>query len=60
MVTIACMNKSIIPLCVYFQVCDTWEAVRALDEAENWAERTRVLSKADHTELIHYAKVFVQ
>lgn len=40
-----------------FQVCDTWEAVRALDDAENWAERTRVLSKADHTELIDYAKV---
>ena len=40
-----------------FQVCDTWEAVRALDEAENWAERTRVLSKADHTELIHQATV---
>ena len=39
-------------------MCDTWEAVRALDEAENWAERTRVLSKADHTELIHYAKVW--
>lgn len=40
-----------------FQVDDSWEAVRVLDDAEKWAERNRVLSKADHSELIHYAQV---
>ena len=33
-----------------------WEQIRALDEVENWAERTRVVSKKDHqyyTECAH-------
>lgn len=36
---------------------DTWDAIRSLDEEENWTERNRVLSKVDHLENIKCAKV---
>lgn len=36
-----------------------WEAIRSLDEEENWVERNRVLSKADHLEIVENAKVCV-
>ena len=36
---------------------DSWDAIRSLDEEENWVERNRVLSKTDHLVLIEYAKV---
>ncbi len=36
---------------------DSWEAIRSLDEEENWTERNRVLSKDDHLLLNDYAKV---
>ena len=34
-----------------------WDAIRSLDEEESWSERNRVLSKADHQELVEAAKV---
>ena len=34
-----------------------WEAIRGLDEEENWAERNRVLSKKDHLQLVESARV---
>ena len=39
---------------------DTWDAIRSLDEEENWTERNRVLSKTDHLENIQCAKVYIQ
>jgi hypothetical protein len=36
-----------------------WEAIRCLDEEENWIERNRVLSKADHVEILANAQVCV-
>ena len=40
-----------------FQTHDNWDAVRVLDDAENWAERNEVLFKEDHTERTQFAKV---
>lgn len=37
-----------------------WEAIRSLDEEENWVERNRVLSKTDHLEIVANAKVCMQ
>lgn len=37
-----------------------WDAIRGLDEEENWAERNRVLSKKDHLELMESAKVWIR
>lgn len=34
-----------------------WEAIRSLDEEENWVERNRVLSKTDHLDIVANAKV---
>lgn len=34
-----------------------WEAIRSLDEDENWVERNRVVSKNDHLETVDNAKV---
>lgn len=34
-----------------------WEAIRSLDEEENWSERNSVLSKTNHVELMEVAKV---
>lgn len=36
---------------------DEWDAIRVLDEKENWIERTAVLSKDDHAHLVQCAKV---
>ena len=36
-----------------------WEAIRSLDEEELWCERNRVLSKADHLDIVNNAKVIV-
>ena len=36
---------------------DQWEAIRDLDEKENWIERTAVLSRDDHLQLLQCAKV---
>lgn len=38
---------------------DSWEAIRSLDEEENWLERNRVLSKSDHMMLLDCAKVMI-
>ena len=37
---------------------DSWDAIRSLDEEENWTERNRVVSKTDHLENIKCAKVW--
>ena len=39
------------------QLKDSWDAIRVLDEEENWAERNRVLSRSDHEQLVKCAKV---
>ncbi len=36
---------------------DEWEAIRNLDDKENWIERTSVLSKDDHQHLLQCAEV---
>lgn len=36
-----------------------WEAIRNLDEEENWSERNMVLSKEDHLDLMKAARVSV-
>ncbi len=36
---------------------DEWDAIRVLDEKENWIERTAVVSKTDHEHLVQCAKV---
>ena len=36
---------------------DEWEAIRSLDDKENWIERTSVLSKDDHQHLLLCAEV---
>ena len=38
-------------------MADQWEAIRDLDEKENWIERTAVLSREDHHQLLQCAKV---
>lgn len=53
------ISSAVYVLCfsTILQAHDNWEAVRILDDAENWAERNEVLFKEDHTELVHFAKV---
>lgn len=36
-----------------------WEQIRALDEVENWAERTRVVSRQDHQYYTECAQEFI-
>ena len=45
------------PFSVSLCTQDTWEAVRVLDEAENWAVRNEVVTKSSHNELVGIAKV---
>ena len=45
------------PFCVSSCTQDSWEAVRVLDEAENWAVRNEVVTKSSHNELVGIAKV---
>ena len=34
-----------------------WDAIRDLDNEENWAERNRVVSRTDHLQLMESAEV---